>query len=138
VKLKYKQSRYSAIGFYDNHLYIIGIEGDDSVKIGRAKDVNKRLRTLQIGTPKKVYLIAEVACPVCVEEWLHELLADVCIRGEWFKRDSRVEALISLLQANSRADQLYDFLNLPGHAIKTLDVFSPYKMDIPSEAFIKN
>lgn len=57
------------------------------VKIGRAEDVDARLRSLQVGCPYPLTLIASmlVAESEKVETALHGRFRSLWIRGEWFE-----------------------------------------------------
>lgn len=72
------------------HLYLIGYQSADCyrIKIGIAKDVDRRIRQLQTGCPQKLYLLKaiSVAAPRHIEQRLHQKYRHYRIeRGEWFK-----------------------------------------------------
>ncbi len=77
-----------------NRVYFIGVSGEDVVKIGRTNNTDERLRTLQIGNHRELVLLAEIEAPTEVEPWVHSVLADCHIRGEWFKRTDKVNKII--------------------------------------------
>lgn len=66
--------------------------GHGFVKIGKAVDVWKRLDQLQVGNPYKLELVEWLLGDV--ERIFHVELADLRVRGEWFKYDPRVDLLI--------------------------------------------
>jgi DNA-binding XRE family transcriptional regulator len=78
------------------YVYAIGIEGTTLVKIGRARDVEKRLLTLQIGLPYRLFLVVSrwVEDSMESERLLQSQLQGTHVRGEWF--DAAPEALQSL------------------------------------------
>ena len=60
------------------------------IKIGKAKDVEKRLSILQIGNPRKLTLLAAIKCKSCgdairLEKELHKKFSNYQLRGEWFR-----------------------------------------------------
>ena len=69
------------------YLYLIHCAGTTYYKIGiTAAEPIVRLQGLQVGCPLKLELEWAIQIPdVCREEvGIHEALADVCVRGEWF------------------------------------------------------
>lgn len=68
-------------------------------KIGRARDVEKRVKGIQTSSPIKIDLIHYFSCKDAgkVERYLHRLFDDARIQGEWFVLDKdQVSWLISL------------------------------------------
>jgi len=61
------------------------ISDGDYVKIGFSKDPDKRLNQLQIGSPRKLKLLAAFPGGREVELKLHEIMERKRIRGEWFE-----------------------------------------------------
>jgi len=60
------------------------------MKIGRAADVEARLRQLQTGCPAELKIMARIKCrdvahAVQVERAAHSTFAKHRIRGEWFR-----------------------------------------------------
>ena len=58
------------------------IQAGDAVKIGRARNVQSRLATLQTGSATTLHLLGITTEP---EEWLHTRFAEHRLRGEWFR-----------------------------------------------------
>jgi hypothetical protein len=83
-------------------IYFIQVEPDGAVKIGKTKNTEERLRTLQIGHHQKLKLlfsfIVDDDKADYVENHLHSVFADHRIRGEWF----------------SPCPYMYDFINTIG------------------------
>ena len=71
------------------NVYII--KNEDNYKIGKANDVNKRLKALQTGSPSKHELIAVVSTSNAIEleHNIHAYLSAYRISGEWFKLDNK-------------------------------------------------
>lgn len=71
------------------YVYAIGIEGSPLIKIGHARDPERRLATLQTGLPFKLILLYQlkVERPRLVEQCLHGMLENSRGRGEWFDVD---------------------------------------------------
>lgn len=68
-------------------IYAIGATDTDYVKIGSAKDVTARLRSLQVGHLARLSILATAAVPdavLLIEKQVHKLLASSRHRGEWF------------------------------------------------------
>ncbi len=59
----------------------------DAVKIGMAKSVASRLRSLQTGCAQPLSLIREVDGGASVERWLHGQFRHLRMVGEWFRFD---------------------------------------------------
>lgn len=61
-------------------------DGESFVKIGKTKDVDKRLENLQVGNPKELYLIDIIEnVPDSFENHMHSVCRCYRIKGEWFK-----------------------------------------------------
>jgi hypothetical protein len=71
-------------------VYAIECVGYNAVKIGWARDANAvagRIKTLQIGNPHTLNLIATREGDISLERRMHRELRAYRIRGEWFTRD---------------------------------------------------
>jgi hypothetical protein len=70
-------------------IYFIQIAEDGPIKIGRTRDVKKRLYTLQTGHHKELRVVHMESPPrgesLRVEQKYHALFKNLRIRGEWFK-----------------------------------------------------
>jgi hypothetical protein len=71
------------------HVYFVRAETLGLVKIGRATDIRKRLRSLQSGSPDKLSLVGvwPTSNPAHFEAVLHSMFAARRVRGEWFWPD---------------------------------------------------
>ena len=78
-------------------IYAIGQEPRGLVKIGRAKDPEKRLRAMQTGSPLPLTLLAAAELPAGMERELHRELSRARVRGEWFRRTSDVLEAVDFL-----------------------------------------
>ena len=72
-------------------VYFIQSGKGGAVKIGKAKNVETRLRELQTGNPKELYLRAVLCCTseanaFHTEQLLHIRFAENRLRGEWFHK----------------------------------------------------
>jgi hypothetical protein len=72
--------------------YFIQDQATGLVKIGIAKDPDKRLRDLQVGCPGKLLMIGML--PDNRERELHKRFAALRVRGEWFKPKGAVRSFI--------------------------------------------
>lgn len=66
------------------------ISDGDFVKIGKANNVEKRLKVLQTGNPKPLTIINIIECGDCkkayeLEFFLHKMLKPLKVNGEWYK-----------------------------------------------------
>lgn len=73
------------------YVYFIksGFDKKPPIKIGVAKNINRRLDSLQTANPEKLEVIASIKCSnraeaYNIESYLHEKLKNRRIRGEWF------------------------------------------------------
>lgn len=73
----------------NRYIYLIECEG--KYKIGVAKDIGQRVKTLQAANPSKITAITsyrvETAKALDVEKSVHKILERLNIRGEWFDLD---------------------------------------------------
>lgn len=79
-------------------VYFIGWEGGP-VKIGLADNTQGRLRTLQVGCPYELRVLAAAAGGLKREKAYHAQFAARRLRGEWFERCPEIEAEIERLKA---------------------------------------
>jgi len=64
------------------------------IKIGRAKNVRKRLMALQTQSPCELKLLTSMRAHQAIEPYLHKQLADSRAHGEWFRADDRVLSVV--------------------------------------------
>lgn len=80
-------------------IYFIEMEGHDFIKIGKARDIEKRAKTLQIGTPYKINVLAKFYTFQQVEKCLHDLFSEYNERGEWFRKNPELLFLIEAIKS---------------------------------------
>ena len=85
-------------------IYFIRCGKKGPIKIGYAKDVEKRMADLQIGNPYQLFLIAAVPVKSMahgkqVEKWLHQRFKTQHIRGEWFRPTIKLKPIFRALEA---------------------------------------
>jgi hypothetical protein len=68
-------------------VYVVEALGLERIKIGTARDVVKRLQTLQCASPVELVVIGQISGGHFTEKWLHYRLKQYSIRGEWFRLD---------------------------------------------------
>lgn len=78
-------------------VYFISTESGP-IKIGKAKNVVGRLKTLQTSSPEKLSVMGVYFGPQGIEHSLHGKFADLRIKGEWYRRE---ESLLSFITDNS-------------------------------------
>lgn len=79
-------------------IYVIHAVRTKYIKVGVARNPARRLHSLQVSIPFDLVLLAVADWP---QEWktrIHHVLAGTRVRGEWFKRDERLDSLIKHMQ----------------------------------------
>lgn len=79
------------------------VKGGDYVKIGKAKDVEQRVRDLQVASPKKLKILYVIQVPESrvneEERRHHEKFKHLKASGEWFRYDDEIKEYIASLHA---------------------------------------
>lgn len=90
------------------YIYAIGVLGDENsvVKIGYARSVDARLKTLQTGSPVLLELIGRADGRVCNEKRIHRLLIGSRSHGEWFNRTPQVREVLTRITRNEVTEWL--------------------------------
>jgi hypothetical protein len=78
---------------------------DGMIKIGWARDVERRLVALQISSPVELVAMRVIRGPMADETKLHKRFAYLHVRGEWFKPGEELVEYIRKLEAPPGADQ---------------------------------
>jgi len=79
-------------------VYIISIDMEGPVKIGRTTDVWKRLCELQVGSPANLYLRGcTIETDVINEKRMHKIFHAYLIRGEWFKQSDELLNVMNIM-----------------------------------------
>jgi hypothetical protein len=86
------------IAKWPNEPGVYFVRAGDRVKIGKAKDVHKRLTDLQTSAPHKLELLAVAAGGYDEEGAYHRLFARSRLVGEWFRLDAEIVAEIIRLR----------------------------------------
>lgn len=73
--------------------YIIGTTDNKFIKIGKSKNIEKRLTGIQVGCPLELQILAWYP-DIDMEDHLHELFQDVRVRGDWFFACPKVDKFI--------------------------------------------
>jgi hypothetical protein len=82
-------------------LYFIQAESGGPIKIGIARDPERRLATLQTGNPEPLVIRRQIRCSADMERRLHALFRSAHIQGEWFRP---IPALADMANAIPDAD----------------------------------
>jgi hypothetical protein len=77
---------------------LYAITAGPAVKFGVARNIARRLVSLQVGNHESLKVLAWIACTPDLEGAVHRWLASSCIRGEWHQHDYRARALIERMQ----------------------------------------
>lgn len=83
-------------------VYFIFNEDSNAIKIGRAKDLLKRMKALQTSSPAKLKLIKSVQAKggeeaQKLEQSLHRQFCEIRLAGEWFKAEAHLLEYINQL-----------------------------------------
>lgn len=103
-----------------NYIYFIRSgKHKKPIKIGYTNDIEKRLADLQVGNPRKLYVIAQI--PVkslktvkAIEAWLHRRFRKQHIRGEWFSGRIDLEFVFTALRLAGEEKVLAFFKSTSG------------------------
>lgn len=76
-------------------IYFILNADSNAIKIGRARNLNKRMKSLQTSSPAKLELIKFIqveneAKAQMLEKSLHQQFSDIRLTGEWFKAEVKL------------------------------------------------
>ncbi len=83
-------------------IYFVQAEDGGPIKIGLAACVWCRLSSLQTGNPARLLLLATTVGDCVDEAELHSRFSRHRLRGEWFRPNPELLALIEGLRAQSR------------------------------------
>lgn len=79
-------------------IYAIRAVGTKYIKVGKAKDVAKRLVTLETGCPYELSVEAIADWPDGAETMIHKLLAEHNVKNEWFVECDLLMAIIGWMR----------------------------------------
>lgn len=77
----------------DVTIYFIQSGKDGPVKIGKTRNVQRRMNELQVASFHELHLLHYFKADAFIEGAFHEALADHRIRGEWFAAEPALEIL---------------------------------------------
>ena len=69
---------------YDSYVYFIQDKMSNMIKIGKANDVEKRLKQLQTSCPYELELLSYIPGDESLEKDIHKKFSEYRHRGEWF------------------------------------------------------
>ena len=92
-------------------VYFIRAGNRGAIKIGWAKDVDRRMTELQIGNAFKLTLITKIKCDskehaAAMEQRFHRFFAKQRIRGEWFMSTINLSKLRDINAEHLREEKL--------------------------------
>lgn len=96
-----EDKEYERLFHHETWVYFVSIEGLEPIKIGRARDVDSRLKSLQVATPNKIELLAKFKGPYYAEQFLHDMYKEFNVRGEWFTPVAEILELIDLINSGN-------------------------------------
>ena len=83
IRIPKDQLRLRNIG--ESSVYFVQENSSGAIKIGVAKNVNKRVQNMAVSTPHLLAVLAVIDGDQVVEQTLHHRFARARIRGEWFR-----------------------------------------------------
>lgn len=86
-------------------IYAIQAVGLDLVKIGKAKDPEKRLKMLQTGSAVPLHLVASVAWSDLHEGMIHRRFAAHRRLGEWFEINDEISEFVQVMNCPNATEQ---------------------------------
>jgi hypothetical protein len=104
-------------------IYFIQSGKNGPVKIGRADDVQKRLKSLQTAHPETLILRAIIPGDLAEEQYMHRLFAAASIRGEWFKPTKRLREYLAYLESRSSPPVIEGSPSTPKSDLPYVDIF---------------
>jgi len=78
-------------------IYFIQAGDKGAVKIGFAKDVEKRFAALQTGNHETLRLLKEIQGEIELEQEIHSLLKKYHVRGEWYTPDVMWDKMLKMI-----------------------------------------
>jgi hypothetical protein len=92
----------SKVGNQAHFIYFILNADSNAIKIGRAKNISKRLRTLQTSSPAALLLLKAIpveglAAAQSLEMTLHKQFQALRLNGEWFRADATLREYVENL-----------------------------------------
>jgi hypothetical protein len=86
-------------------IYFILNQDSNAIKIGRAKNLEKRLKTLQTSSPARLQLVKfiQVNCldeAEALEKFLHNQFNALKLTGEWFRAEAELLEYIQNIKEN--------------------------------------
>jgi hypothetical protein len=90
------------VGNQAHFIYFIFNADSNAIKIGRARNVSKRLRTLQTSSPAALKLLKTIpveglAAAQALELSLHQQFQVLRLNGEWFRADKVLREYVDSL-----------------------------------------
>lgn len=80
------------------------IESGNMVKIGRTKDIEKRMSSIRTSCPFPIKLLAYVVADPDLEKRIHRDFAEDRVHGEWFNLSEKLCKFIEKLKINEAVD----------------------------------
>lgn len=93
------------------YVYFIQAQSGGPIKIGKAKDVAKRVMILQCGNPDLLVVRRTIpfADAEAAERRLHRAFTALRIQGEWFKAHPALAAVADAIPDPALADEPFDY-----------------------------
>jgi hypothetical protein len=101
VRIRDNANERSGRGLVDSG-YVYAIGTGRHVKIGWAKDLDKRLAALQTSSPKRMQLLGSIVGFRCDERRVQQRFARYHVRGEWYRDAAAIRDFFAALPAGGR------------------------------------
>jgi hypothetical protein len=82
----------------DGNVYFL-LDGSECVKIGFAKDIERRINTIRAGSSRPLRTLATVPAARSFEGYLHSIFKRYRRHGEWFEITGNIAGLVNDLEA---------------------------------------
>lgn len=103
--------------------YIYFLKSSAGIKIGRARNLIKRLQVLQVGTHEDLELLLAIQGPVSLERELHQRFRALRFKREWFRADGDLLMYIEEVK-RTRADGAEVLTRMSIRSSRTIPVSS--------------
>lgn len=101
-----QEHRADSVAMFRSGVVYFAERPDGAIKIGYSSDAAQRMSTLKFnGRRARARLVISVPGDLGLEDLLHDVFADECIGGEWFRGDGALRVFLDKLVAGRRAKQ---------------------------------
>lgn len=110
MRVRAEQTKTGAVPLDSRRVYFMEAVGSGYIKIGISGTSGLRINQLQTGCPFPLQLLAEAPGGLTLEQGLHTRFQRLHFRGEWFRDDPELRAVIAE-HAAANQNALHDLVN---------------------------